>query len=133
MNDNVNELDRAFGPEAEGKESKPGDNANAMVRAQAKGEQAYHYLIESLEKSALMEFLMRTVFDSREEMLLFIDYVSWCDDFGLSKETARRFVASLPAIRGVGRKQLVQVLSMDWLQDRRKSPEDKDKPRKLPD
>jgi len=134
MIDKENELDRAFGPEAEAKGSRQSEEANAMVRAQAKGDQAYKYLIESQEKSHLMEFLMRTIFDNREELIIFIDYVSWCDDFGISLENARRYVAARPAVDGLGRKQLVEAINtLRWLEEKGKGKGDGDKPRKLPE
>ena len=96
------------GSEGDGK-----DNAEkqAMIRSQGQGDKAYRYLVDSQEKLELMDYLMRTIFANREEMLLFIDYVSWCKDFTIPLDVAKCYVASRPAVDGVARRQLVEALN----------------------
>ena len=131
--DRENALDRAFGPEEGGDKSRA--ESQAMIRQQTQGDKPYRYLIDSNEKSQLMDFLMRTVFASREELLIFNDYVAWCDDFGISFDNARRYVAARPAVEGLARKELVEALNtFRWFEAGKKgqSGDGKDK-RKLPE
>lgn len=90
---------------------KPSGEAQAMIRSQGQGSHMAKYLVDTNDRTQLMELLMRTVFHNREEMLLFNDYVAWCEDFGISLEHATRYAAARPSVGGIGRNQLVDALT----------------------
>ena len=126
------DLEKHFGESSD----KDKAEAQAMIRSQARDNQIAKYLIDTQDKTQLMDMLMRTVFASREELLIFNDYVAWCDDFNVSMDNARRYVAARPAVDGLARRQLVEALTYitQGLDHRgRKSSYDQKDAKKLPD
>lgn len=125
MEDRDETLKRLLGGDED--EERQHHEAEAMVRQQQQSHQAYKYLIETSDKTGLNELLMRTVFCNKEEMVLFIDYVSWCLDFNISLDNAVRYAAARPAIDGYARRQLVEALNtFRWIEANRKKESKRD-------
>lgn len=111
-------LEKIFG--GEGSEDRPTGESQAMIRQQQQSNEMAKYLIATDDKMKLNDLLMRTMFASREEMLLFNDYVAWCEDFGIPLDNAIRYAAARPSVGGVSRNQLVEALTVFKQYDHRR-------------
>jgi len=88
-----------------------GGSGSQMVRQSEAHQQVVAKLVQSDKRSEIIEYLMRTVFDNRLEMMLFREWVSWCVDFNVPLEDCLYYVAARPSVGGLAREQLVKAVT----------------------
>lgn len=83
---------------------------NAALVASVPGSQHLYEKDEKM-KGVLLDLMARTNFRSDAEMKYFLDWVEWCEDFGVQYDGPMRYIVALNSINGTARSQYVDVMT----------------------
>jgi len=62
-------------------------------------------------KGILLDLMARTSFKMHEEVIAFLDWVEWCDDFGVGYDLPMRYVVAINSEEGQSRRQYIDAIT----------------------
>lgn len=117
-----------------GKDGKGRVQSDAMIRLQQQSPGSIKYIIESSTRDQIADLMMRTIFDSREELILFLSWVRYVRKFHLKEDNLILYLQGKPSVGGRSREEAIEISNtFKWIESqRRDKSKDYSKPRRLP-
>lgn len=86
-------------------------HTNAAIIASVPNAQSI-YEKKDKAKGILLDFMARTNFRSDTEFKLFLDWIEWCEDFGVGYDGPMRWLVGLNSVEGMARNQYVEAITV---------------------
>lgn len=102
--------------------------SNASILASVPNAQQFYDKQDKI-KALLLDLMDRTFFRSRNEVIYFLDWVDWCEEFGVGFDAPIRYVVAINSEGGKSREQYTDAITTYRLRSYANKYADKSKPK----
>lgn len=86
-------------------------HSNASIIASVPNTKEIYGKKDETNRGALLDLMARTTFRSRNELIYFLDWVEWCEDFGTGLEGPMRYCVAINSEGGKSREQYIEAIT----------------------